>query len=196
MGASRRPVFPAPSAIEEGRIDGKTRTQCAAGMRRRVGRSFRGHPSRRARCALLRMRSSCAARYPTLMVRRRKAPSPDDASHRRENHAAVPRVMGRKALIRSSSCGTRQRLLGRAPLVVYLEPPPDSRHEAAIAFTLPAIGLILLKKLPILAELACGTWWPSCLRLEAAQSGIPRYCVGAGDRLKRSQKIKRLTRRS
>jgi hypothetical protein len=51
-----------------------------------------------------------------------------------------------RTLIRLSSCQTRQRAPGHALLVIHREPSPDPRHEAAIAFTPPAIILIPLKE--------------------------------------------------
>src|SRR5262249_51448828 len=53
----------------------KARADPAARTRNRVCSLVVAHPSRHARCAFLRMRSEHVAPKPTLMVRRRKAPS-------------------------------------------------------------------------------------------------------------------------
>jgi hypothetical protein len=63
-------------------------------------------------------------------------------------------------------------------------------------FTPPAIVLIPLKELPVLTVSSCISWWSSRLGPETAESGIAHDCAGTGDRLKRSQQIIWLTRRS
>src|SRR5215475_5394502 len=103
---------------------------------------------------------------------------------------------GDAGLIRLSGCGTPVNAqMARLPLV-RREPSPDLPHEVAIAFTPPAIVLISLRESPVLIASSCGTQWPSCTRPESAESGIPHYCAGTGDRLKRSQQFERLIQRA
>jgi hypothetical protein len=122
------------------------------------------------------------------------APSPDDASHRRENHEAMT-MRKRNALIRSTTGGTRADEPDHHSSVNRFEFSADWQQEAAVTFSLPAIVLISLREFPEQAALSSGTPWPSRRCLAAAESRIRRRCAGAGDRLKRSQQIERLIQR-
>jgi hypothetical protein len=190
-GCQPAPGLTCALCFEEGRIDGKTRADRVARMRTHIpslvipahaGIQYAAAFSAQAQPPL----EYWIARSSRAEGAGHNAPSPDDASHRRENHEAMI-MRKRNALIRSTTGGTRADEPDHHSSVNRFEFSVDWQQEAAAVISLPAIVLISLREFPDQAALSSGTPWPSRRCLAAAERRIRRRCAGAGDRLKRSQ---------
>jgi len=110
-------------------------------------------------------------------------PHGEEAQRAVSNHEAVMREERRNALIRGAIGVARTKSI-TTRLLFFSSSRADRNRRAQLhsaCYRLHPIGRIA---------------GAGCLIIQHDVAGIPRYCVGAGDRLKRSQKIKRLTRRS